>query len=60
MKEQIIERADELAMEIYDKEFYNLTSSEQDKIFKKAERDVVDNYADHADSLRKAKKELFE
>ena len=52
MKEQIIERADELAIEIYDKEFYYLTSEQQDKIFRWAEQDVVEGYFVQADRLK--------
>jgi len=51
MKDQIIERADELAMEIYDKEFYDLTEDQKDKIFKQAEEDVIDNFVGQAERL---------
>ncbi len=60
LKEMYMERADELAMELYDKEFYELTESQRDTLYAKAEMDVVDGCADHADFLRKADKERQE
>jgi len=57
LKEMYCERADELAMELYDKEFYDLPKNLQDKVWLMAEQGVVDGLADHADMLRKAQKE---
>ena len=57
LREMYIERADELAMQIYDKEFYDLTEKQQDKLWVAAELDVVNGIADHADNLRKTEKE---
>ena len=57
LKEMYCERADELAMELYDKEFYDLPKNLQDKVWLMAERGVVNDCADHADTLRKAKRE---
>ena len=57
LKEMYCERSEELAMEIYDKEFYDLTQDQQIEVWQKAERDVVDGIADHADNLKKASKE---
>jgi len=51
MKEQIIERADELAEEVYDKEFYDLTDKQQDEIFLRAESEVVEGYFEEAEGL---------
>lgn len=53
LKEMYIERADELAMELYDKEFYDLSSELQDKVWRQAERGVVDDCFDRADMMRK-------
>ena len=57
LKEMYMERADQLAMQIYDKEFYDLTKEQQDKLYGVAESDVVNGLADYADCLRKAEKE---
>lgn len=57
LKEMYMNRADELADELYGKEFYELTESQRDTLYAQAEQDVVDGVADHADMLRKAQKE---
>jgi hypothetical protein len=57
MKEQYMEAANEIAWEIFEKEFYDLTKDQQDKVWSMAERNVVDNLAGRADHLRKEKKE---
>ena len=57
MKEMYMEQANELAFEIYGKEFYELNNKQQDEIYIMAERNVVDNLSSHADFLRKQVKE---
>ena len=53
LKEMYCERADELAMELYDKEFYDLPRDTQDKVWLMAERGVVEDCYDRADIMRK-------
>ena len=57
LKEMYMDRADELAMMIYDKEFYDLTKEQQGKLWVVAESHVVNEMVDRADCLRKAEKE---
>ena len=57
LKEMYAERADELAMKLYNIEFYELTEAQKDEVYVRAEQDVVDRLAYHADFLRKAQKE---
>jgi len=49
--------AEEMAEELYEKEFYDLTNDQQYEVFLKAERRYVDRMADHADYLRKRERE---
>ncbi|MEA2036167.1 MAG: hypothetical protein U9O94_01560 [Nanoarchaeota archaeon] len=56
LKEMYCERAEEIAGEVYGKEFTRLTPELQDKVWRMAERGVVENCYDHADFLRKSKR----
>ena len=53
LKEMYCERADELAWEVYGKEFYELTQEQQDEIYVRAERGVVEDCYNRADMMRK-------
>ena len=57
LKEMYCERADELAEQIYGKEFYDLPDDIQDKVWLMAERGVVEDCADYADFLRDKSKD---
>jgi hypothetical protein len=56
-KEEYCEQANELAYEMYGKEFHELSKALQDKVWGMAEGTVVNNMADQADFLRKQAKE---
>ena len=53
LKEMYCERAEEIAEEVYGKEFTRLPSELQDKVWLMAERGVVEDCYDHADMMRK-------
>lgn len=55
LKEMYCERADEIAWELYDKEFYDLSRDLQDKVWLMAERGVVEDCYDYADSIKEEK-----
>ncbi|MDO9530368.1 MAG: hypothetical protein Q7J27_14590 [Syntrophales bacterium] len=57
MKDLYREKADELADEEYEKEFYELPQNIQDEVHERAMNEVNDGLCDYADNLRKAKKE---
>ena len=57
LKEMYCERAEEIAWDLYSKEFHYLSKDLQDKVWLMAERGVVENCYDHADNLRKQDKE---
>ena len=57
LKEMYQERAEEISMEKYDCEFYDLSQERQLDVYLQAERGVVDEVVDHADNLRKSQKE---
>ena len=52
-KDKIQDVADELASEIYDKDYSDLTSSQQMSVYKRAIRELDDMFADKADMMRK-------
>jgi hypothetical protein len=52
-KDKIQDIADELAGEIYDKDYSDLTSSQQMSVYKRAIRELDDMFADKADMMRK-------
>jgi len=52
-KDKIQNIADELAGEIYDKDYSDLTSSQQMSVYKRAIRELDDMFADKADMMRK-------
>lgn len=51
IKEQYQERADDLAQEVYDKDFELLSSTQQYHIWKEAEQDVIDNNVERAERM---------
>jgi len=53
LKEMYCERADEIAMELYNQEFYDLPSDMQEKVWRMAESGVVEGCYDRADMMRK-------
>jgi len=55
-KEAIQERADELAMEKYDKEFYDLDKELQFKVYQQATEDYADDLASQIDSMKDREK----
>lgn len=52
LREMYYQRADELAEELYSKEFYELSMELQNEVWLMAERDVIDDCADYADMRR--------
>lgn len=48
-KDWIQERADDLAVEYYNKDYYDLTDEEQQEIYELAEGDYKDAYASYCD-----------
>lgn len=50
-KEEIQERADEIAGEKYDKDFYDLTEEQQDEVYEEAQEALTDHYVSVADSM---------
>ena len=57
LKEMYMDRAEEIALETYGMEFYNLDSWRQQRVYEQAERDVIDGLADHADNLVESNKD---
>ena len=55
-KDKIQNIADELADEIYGKDFYDLSGRQQSKVYEKAIRKLNDLMADKADMMRKGEK----
>ncbi len=51
MKDWIRERADEIAGEEYDKDFYDLSAEMQDIVYSRAMDDYVDYYSAYCDSV---------
>jgi len=51
-KEEIQERADEIAGEKYGKAFYELSEKQQDKVYEEAQESWTDHYASLADSMK--------
>lgn len=56
MKELISNRADEIALTIYDKDFYEPTKAQQDEIWKLAEQASQDYLASQIGAAREKKK----
>jgi len=52
MKELITNKANEIALERYDKEFYELSAEQQDEVWKLAEQAGQDWLADQIDKAR--------
>ena len=55
-KDKIQSIADEIAEEDFGQEFYDLSGSQQSKVYEKAIRRLNDMLADRADMMRKNKK----
>ena len=55
-KDKIQTIADELAESIYGKDFYDLSGSQQSKVYEKAIVELNDMMADKADMMRKGEK----
>jgi hypothetical protein len=55
-KDKIQNIADELADSMYGKDFYDLSGSQQTKVYDKAIRKLNDMMADKADMMRKGEK----
>ena len=55
----VSERADEIAYGKFNKEFYELSLEDQDRIFERALKDTQDFVADFADILRDQKREAL-
>lgn len=53
MKELATSKADEIALDIYDREYYLLTTEQQDKVWKLAEEAGQDWLATQIDKIRK-------
>ena len=53
LKEMYCERAEEIAEEVYGKEFTRLTPELQDKVWRMAETGVMEDCYDRADMMRK-------
>ena len=56
MKEFISNKADELALDRYDREYYLLTAEQQDEIWKLAEESWQDYIASQIDAERERRK----
>jgi len=56
MKDLIIDKADKLALEKYDCEFYELTAEQQDEVWKLARQEANDYLASLADAERERRK----
>ena len=56
-KEWIQQRADELAEDLYDKDFYHLTGDEQIKVWEQAKEEWIDHYAVSIDACYDAAEE---
>lgn len=56
MKEIIINKADEIALRDYGKDFYELTKEQQDEVWKLAEQEGADYLASLADAERERRK----
>ena len=57
MKDWIQNRADDLATELHNKEFYDLPSNLQDTVYQQAMEDWTDYYADQIDHIYEREKE---
>ena len=55
-KDKIQSIADEIAQEDFGQEFYDLSGSQQSKVYEKAIRKLSDLMADKADMMRKGEK----
>jgi len=55
-KDEIQERADELAFERYDKDFYDLTEEQRDKVYEYDQNSWTNHYASLADSMAEERK----
>jgi len=56
MKELITQKADEVALDKYDREFYQLTTEQQDEVWKLAEQAGQDYLAAQIDAARERSK----
>jgi len=55
LKDKYMERAEELAYELYGKFFYDLSEKQRSDIWSRAEQDVHDKLADEAEAIEEEK-----